>query len=337
MNRASLPSVLLPERIVLDKIWGGRTLTARLGLAQARVGETWDCFDRGAGSSARIRNLADTTLHDLLESQRDAVLGAADVDAYGRFPLMLKLLDATEWLSLQVHPDDALAVELAAERCAAVDKAGDTGKTEAWVVLDARDDAELVCGFRGSVADLIEAARRHAVDKSMLETLRARRGDVIAIRPGTVHAVGAGYLLYEIQQNSDITLRLYDWGRVGDDGKPREVHLDASARAIERAAESAASVQAKVVVESEGVELLVANSCFELRRIDLRAPRTLDLDGAFALVTPVEGACVVDRTLLGDLETGLVCAARGRVALRPAAGAATMLVATAAVSRPSIV
>ncbi|MCA8972354.1 MAG: hypothetical protein KDC95_21380 [Planctomycetes bacterium] len=329
MSPPRLPSVLLPERIALDKIWGGVVLANRLGIDRSRLGETWDCFDRGPEASARILNHGGETLHAIVETSREALLGMALPDEFGRFPLMLKLLDATQRLSLQVHPDDELARSL---------DVGDTGKTEAWVVLEARKGAELVRGFHGSAERLVDAARHGRVEERMLDHVFAHRGDVIEIPPGTVHAVGAGYVLYEIQQNSDITLRLYDWGRVGDDGRPREVHLDAGLRAISRRSSAADTLTSGERRESEGVELLVRNACFELRRITLDRVRQLDLGGSCALVTPIAGAIRVGEVELGALTTGIVCAFAERVSIRPAGpmDTATVLVATPRVAVPSV-
>ncbi|MCB9880507.1 MAG: hypothetical protein H6832_14255 [Planctomycetes bacterium] len=328
MSPPRLPSVLLPERIALDKIWGGVVLANRLGIDRSRLGETWDCFDRGPDASARIRNYGGARLHAIVEKSREALLGVALPDEFGRFPLMLKLLDATQRLSLQVHPDDELARSL---------DVGDTGKTEAWVVLEARSGAELVRGFHGSAECLVDAARQGRVEESMLEHVFAHRGDVIEIPPGTVHAVGAGNVLYEIQQNSDITLRLYDWGRVGDDGRPREVHLDAGLRAISLRSNGSETPTSNERQVAEGVELVVRNPCFELRRIALDRARRLDLGGSCALVTPIDGAIRVGDIDLGALTTGIVCAAAGRISIRPVArDTATVLVATPRIAVPSV-
>lgn len=330
MSNSPLPPVLLPERIALDKIWGGTVLVERLGLDMVRVGETWDCFDRGSASSARMTNAGNTSLHELCERDPESVLGCAELDEFGRFPLMLKLLDATQRLSLQVHPDDTLARALAAEAPKPV-PAGerDPGKTEAWVVLDAAVGAELICGFTGTPRALCEALRAGRVDEGVLFTVAAERGDAIAIPPGTVHAVGAGYVLYEVQQNSDITLRLHDWGRLGDDGEPRDLHLDAGQRAIESAADQRAP-RVEPVRESEEVERLVANDRFVLRRVVVAGRRELELGGACALVTPIEGAVAVDDIEIENLRTGIVRGPLSRVRVDAVAAPATLLVASAA-------
>lgn len=316
----SLPRVLLPERQLLDKIWGGRVLAERLALEAPRLGETWDCYDRGPASSAGFRNLAGVTLHELCRDRRDELLGEAQLDDFGRFPLMLKLLDATQRLSLQVHPDDEQARGM---------QIGDTGKTEAWVVLQARESAALVCGYRGEAAELCDAFLRADFNEDLLELRAARAGDVVAIPPGTVHAVGAGYVLYEIQQNSDVTLRLHDWGRVGDDGKPRELHHDAGRVAIDRAATKSAPI-VEPERESELCERLVANERFELRRVRVEREVELDPGAGFALVTPTEDAVELDDVTLQELETGLVRGRVGPMRLAPVGASATLLVASAA-------
>lgn len=316
-----LPKVLLPERIALDKIWGGRVLARRFGLDLPRIGETWECFDRGPTSSSAIANLdAATTLHELATQRTEELLGAAPLDEFGRFPLMLKFLDATQRLSLQVHPNDAFAREL---------DVGDPGKTEAWFVVDATDDATLVCGYDATPEVLCRALAEGRDTESLLHRVDARRGDVVAIPPGTVHSVGAGYVLYEIQQNSDITLRLYDWGRVGDDGNPRELHLRDGRRAIE-AAETRTAPETPRIAEADGVDLLVTNDRFVLRELRLEGTREIELGRTCVLVTPIEGRVALDTVELAELRTGLVPAATRSVRIEARDAKAVVLVASPA-------
>lgn len=325
-NSPRLPDVLLPERILLDKIWGGRVLAERLGLPSKRLGETWECFDRGSGSSARVSNFGGVTLHEICSHRCEELLGSASLDDFGRFPLMLKLLDATQRLSLQVHPDDRLASDLLRADPA---RDQDPGKTEAWVVLDAREGAELICGYHGEASDLVGALESSVLDEALLVKRASLPGDVVAIPPGTVHAVGAGYVLYEIQQNSDITLRLYDWGRVGDDGKPRALHLEDGHRAID-AADSKLAPEAQVVRESADCEVLVQNERFELRRMRLSGRQRLDPGSACALVTAIEGVVRAADCDLSTLETCILVPGRGPVALELRDASATLLVASPA-------
>ena len=155
-----------------------------------------------------------TSLRDLVRNRRTALLGPG-VAGGDQFPLLVKFLDAHQVLSVQVHPDDDRGRRLAA----------DNGKTEAWVILHAEPGSLIYAGLRPGVTrhDLAEAMRTGAVEP-LLHRFEPRAGDCILIPAGTVHAIGAGVVLAEIQQMSDATFRIHDWGRTGGDGKPRPLH-----------------------------------------------------------------------------------------------------------------
>ncbi len=217
-GRSALPALypLLFEPVFKDYPWGGRNLATQIGRAipDGIVAESWDIAAHANGSST-VRNgaLAGRTLPQALETWGETLAGrrnAASVEA-GKFPLLIKLLDANTWLSVQVHPDDAYG--LAHE--------GDYGKTEMWVVLHAEPGAELIYGFQPGVTQAAFAraiAEGHPAE--LLHRLSVRRGDVIFVPAGTVHALGPGIIVAEIQQNSDTTYRIYDWGR------PRPLHIE---------------------------------------------------------------------------------------------------------------
>lgn len=209
----------------VERIWGGRKLASALGKdlpEGAAIGEDWLISDhRTAQSVVSEGPYAGATLRELIERDQRAVLGSlAQLTVHGRFPLLLKLLDANDVLSVQVHPDDAGAADLGEP---------DVGKTEMWHVLEAEPGSELYCGLQPGV----DAARlRRAIEANALEELLVRfpvdPETSVFVPAGTVHAIGAGILLAEIQQNSDLTYRLYDWGRLQPDGTPRELHIDKS-------------------------------------------------------------------------------------------------------------
>ncbi|MCX5770872.1 MAG: class I mannose-6-phosphate isomerase [Candidatus Hydrogenedentes bacterium] len=214
------------------RIWGGQKLRTLFNkdIARARVaepiGEDWLVADRpGAESVVSDGPLAGLTLHTLIERDPGAVLGQLPrLTAQGRFPLLLKLIDASEMLSVQVHPDDDCARRLGEP---------DSGKTEMWYVLHADKRAELICGLQ---PDVTPQTLRKAVADGTVERLLPRyaatEGLSLLVPAGAVHTIGAGVMLAEIQQNSDLTYRLYDWNRVDDDGKPRQLHLDKAFDAI---------------------------------------------------------------------------------------------------------
>ncbi len=194
--------------------WAGTRLVAH----GESVGELWI-----AGPASVIERDGGPTTLDALSARHGApFVGSTGIARYGaRFPLLVKLIDAADWLSLQVHPDDALARELAGPDA--------VGKAEAWVVLEAADDAELIVG---PAEGLDEAELRRAIDgrgatRVHCRVMAATPGDTLLIRPGTLHAIGGGTFLYELQQPSDLTYRVSDWGRAG-----RELHVAASLRAL---------------------------------------------------------------------------------------------------------
>ncbi len=207
------------EPILRRLIWGGRRLGTVLHKpigAGNDFAESWELADyRDAVSVANAGALAGTTLRDLVRHRGREVLGPDPPDAQ-QFPLLVKFIDAREVLSVQVHPDDEKGKRLA----------GDNGKTETWVVVDAEPGSLIYAGLRpGVTREQFGAAIANEQVEPLLHRFPAQPGDCIMIEAGTVHAIGAGVLLAEIQQMSDATFRVFDWGRVGADGRPRELHV----------------------------------------------------------------------------------------------------------------
>lgn len=206
-------------------LWGGRDLLERFGRADAPaagpVAESWEVSDRSDGMSVvTAGSWTGQTLRALMTDHRDALIGKAA--CAGPFPLLIKLIDARETLSVQVHPDDAAAARGLGE-----------AKSEAWYVLDAKPGA---CIYRGFRPGTTEAEARQALAEGRVADLLVAQsvtaGDTIYIPGGTVHAIGAGCLLLEVQQNSNTTYRLFDWNRTGPDGKPRALHLEEARQVI---------------------------------------------------------------------------------------------------------
>ncbi len=203
------------------KVWGGRRLAAALGKHLPTAdpyGESWELHDTAAVAAGP---LAGRTLGDLLAERGAALIGPHNDPADG-FPLLAKLIDASEWLSVQVHPDDDQARALEGQP---------RGKTEAWHILAAEPGARLVVGVQPGTtrAQIAQAARDSTLD-SLLVYADVSAGDTLFIGAGTVHAIGGGILLYEIQQSSDTTYRLYDWGRRDLNGQPRALHIEKGAQ-----------------------------------------------------------------------------------------------------------
>ena len=224
MSHALYPLTFQP--IFKDRVWGGRKLEQLYGKAlppKAPIGESWEITDRPEGVSVITNGpLAGRDLRWLMEHQAKKLLGDSQPCA-GRFPLLVKILDAQEKLSLQVHPPAHKAAELR----------GDP-KTEMWYVADATPDADLFVGLRRGVTRA--EFERKIQDGSVAECFHripVKRGDSMFLPSGRVHALGAGNLIFEIQQNSDTTYRVFDWNRVGLDGKPRELHIPQALASID--------------------------------------------------------------------------------------------------------
>ena len=208
------------DTIFKSALWGGRRLAAFFPTAPSDgpLSEAWVLSDQGE-SISRVANgpLARTTLRELQRTRGRELLGRAGDRT--EFPLLLKFIDARDHLSVQVHPDDALARKLAGMA---------HGKTEAWVVLDVEPGSRICAGLANGVTrEGLEAALAAGQMADVLHTFEPAVGDCVFIPAGTVHAIGAGLAVFEVQQTSDITYRLYDWGRVDPKtGQPRELHVD---------------------------------------------------------------------------------------------------------------
>ncbi len=251
------------------RIWGGTKLSGRLGKpvppGGPPIGEAWLVSDHTEHESV----VADgphqgRTLRALLEEDAAAVLGRrAALTPHGRFPLLLKLIDAGDALSVQVHPDDATAAAL---------KEPDVGKTEMWHVLDADPGAELICGLEpGLRREAFAAAISDGSLEDALIRCAAPAGASVFVPAGTVHAIGGGLLLAEIQQNSNITYRLYDWGRLDDQGKPRELHVEKALEAT-TFGQGHSGLNTPLRCERDGVccEVLAACRYFAAEAVTLR-------------------------------------------------------------------
>ena len=226
MNAIEHPLSFVP--ILKERIWGGRRLATQLGKPlppQGDFGESWELSDYGDDISVVADGpLAGTTLRDLLADQPDALVGRT-ARSGDRFPLLVKFIDAHQTLSVQVHPDHAVAQAL---------RPGQSGKTECWVVVHADPGAALCCGLRPGVdRDALQTALREGAIEPCLHRVPVRAGDCVFVRAGTVHTIGAGLVVAEIQETSDLTFRLFDWNRVDPHGRARALHVDESLRSID--------------------------------------------------------------------------------------------------------
>lgn len=273
--------------------WGGRKLARVIGreTPPGKVAESWEVSAHPNGPTPVLDGpLASRLLSDLQSEHGEALVGRRNRDALarGRFPLLIKLLDASEWLSIQVHPPDAYA--LRHER--------DLGKTEMWVVLQADEGAELIFGFERET-DLSELRRAIAENRleSLLHRLPARAGDVFYVPAGTVHALGPGLLLAEIQQSSDATYRLHDWNRGPGAYPSRPLHVEAALEVVDTQAIRPGPV-GPTTREQGGrmVEILASCPYFETQRLSLEAGESYAAvcDGeTFELWCPLTGSIEV--------------------------------------------
>jgi mannose-6-phosphate isomerase len=214
------------QPIFKERVWGGRNIERLYGKPlppDVPIGESWEITDR-PGDVSVISNgpLAGKTLHWLVEHHAGELLGMERASAK-QFPLLVKILDAQDRLSLQVHPPAARAAQLGGEP-----------KTEMWYVADATPAADLFVGLKAGVtrAEFENKVRDGSVAECF-HHVPVRSGDVMFLPSGRVHAIGAGNVIFEIQQNSDTTYRVFDWNRVGLDGKPRELHVEESLASID--------------------------------------------------------------------------------------------------------
>jgi len=293
------------QPILRRYIWGGRRLETSLGKTLGtgeNYAESWEICDRGADQSiVESGPLAGTTLGDLVRQRGDELLGKHHPQ--GQFPLLIKFLDAARTLSVQVHPDDARAARL---------NPPDLGKTEAWLVLEAEPGGTIYAGLKPGVDrhTLAEAILRGTCQEC-LHRFQPRSGDVVFLPAGAVHALGEGLLVAEIQQASDTTYRLFDWNRLGPDGKPRPLHVEQGLEAIDYGRGPVGPQQPQTTSKS-GVSQLLRCDKFILDRRQFDSPQTVGGDHRCHILTVLEGSLQIE----GDPIT--TPRSRGETTLLPA-------------------
>jgi mannose-6-phosphate isomerase len=264
-------------------VWGGRKLGTLLGKSIGQgndYAESWELVDRGDDQS-RVADgpLAGTTLSELRECRGQELFGRHHPQP--RFPLLFKFLDCDKTLSVQVHPDDAQAAQLTPP---------DFGKTEAWVVLAAEPNSVIYAGLkRGFDRHALEREVHRGTCELCLHRLEAKPGDCLFLPAGAVHALGAGLVIAEIQQASDTTFRLFDWNRLGADGKPRPLHVNQALEAIDYEL-GPVQVQKAQTTDKPQVNRLVECDKFVLDRWILESPQSVGGDNRFHFLAVIEGA-----------------------------------------------
>jgi mannose-6-phosphate isomerase len=316
-----LPPMKLPPltfKPVLKRIrWGGRKLGMMFGKPigpEADYAESWEVADHAEGVSiVEQGTLSGRTLNSLVNDYPRELLGATT--AVARFPLLIKLLDANDWLSLQVHPNDLLAREYSQT---------DAGKTEAWVVISAEAGSTICAGLKPGVtrAELQRALITEEL-QPLLNCIPVAAGDCVFVPAGTIHALGPGILIAEVQQQSNLTFRLHDWGRVGADGKPRQIHVEESLHCTDFSRGPVFPVVPLPLPEvSPESEQLVRCPYFAIRRHQVHHQLGLKSTGGFRVLM-----CLTGRGFLGS-EFGLLNLQPGATVLLPASLAEVSLETT---------
>ena len=303
------PIVFQP--LFAERVWGGRHLESLYGKslpAGNPIGESWEIVDRETEQSVVANGpLKGRTLHELWSENRAEIFGKTTIDS-PRFPLLFKLLDARERLSVQVHPPAAVAPKLKGEP-----------KTEMWYFADCDPKSEIYAGLKNGVTrESFAKALQDGTVAEQIHTLPVKAGEAIFIPSGRIHAIGAGNVIVEVQQNSDTTYRVFDWNRVGLDGKPRSLHLDESL-------ESTDFNDFEPELARQNGELVVECEYFRVENWELATPRQANTEAGFAIFTCVNGViqCGDSQFKAGDFF--LVPAEASSLELKPSSGSATVL------------
>jgi len=298
------PFSLAPE--YRDYVWGG----SRIRPEVVPTAEAWVVF---AGNRVSSGSYAGRTLSDLAETFGADLLGTRAVAQTGkRFPVLVKILDCAQWLSLQVHPNDEQAEKLEGK--------GFFGKTEAWHVLENEPNAKLIAGMKPNItAEMLADSIKNGTILDTVQSIEVKAGDTLFMSPGTIHALGPGMLIYEIQQTSDITYRVYDWGR--PQTETRKLHID-KALAVSNPSATTSVLSAPQVNDGE-VKTLTQCQYFQLEAV-LVETKTVALDTlgeSFHALTLLDGQCQVragsESFILNKFETLLIPAICGAYQIDP--------------------
>lgn len=288
------------EANLFPVVWGGHRLKEIKGMLPDNepIGESWE-ISAVPGKESIVSNgiLRGKSLRELTLEYGAALLGQSVLDRYGKdFPLLFKLIDAERDLSIQVHPNDELAQK----------RHGCMGKTEMWYVVDARLDTYLYVGFAKNISKEEYCSR--VEDGSICDVLakyNIHQGDAFFIPAGCVHSICGGALIAEIQQSSDITYRIYDYGRLGMDGKPRELHTELAVDALDYTMHPEYVLGYQM--EKNSPNVICRCDSFEVRRLTLDIPvnRRMKHHDTFVIYMCLQGECVLDNTV--QLRRGQSC------------------------------
>jgi mannose-6-phosphate isomerase len=305
MSAHEVTAPLTFQPIFIERLWGGRRLESEFHKKlpqQKRIGESWEIVDRSEAQSVVAGGpLGGRTLHELWTQEREKIFGG--VPGTPRFPLLVKILDAHEKLSLQVHPSENVASRLGGEP-----------KSEFWYVVATDPKAELFLGFREPITcDRFKERLRDGTVIDRIHRIAVQAGDAVFLPAGRVHAIGAGNLLIEIQQNSDTTYRAFDWNRPDPaTGTKRALHVEQAIQCIDFE-----DVQPQLI-QSEG-DLLISDRLFEIRKWNLGEAREAAPFGQFAIICCLTGKLSCAKTKLSSGEIFLIPAHLNDRLLKPLA------------------
>lgn len=252
-----------------DYLWGGRKLVTDFGKKcdYDKVAESWELSCHKDGHSVIANGeFAGLTLQEYIDKIGRSVLGT-NCDKFENFPVLIKLIDAKDNLSVQVHPDNDYAMRVE----------GEYGKTEMWYIVDCEEGASLLYGFKKPVTK--EEFERRIKDNTLLEitnSVKVKKGDCFFIQAGTLHAIGKGILIAEIQQNSNTTYRIYDYGRVGADGKPRQLHIEKALDVTELKLPEPPAQPAPEKLDGCTITQLAACEYFNVKKLDVETSVLLE-------------------------------------------------------------
>ncbi len=268
-------------------IWGGDRLTREWNKKSklSPLAETWELSVREDGMMSYIENGDDAglSLDEYIKKHGSCVV--SDSFAGGRFPLLIKFIDAAKDLSVQVHPDDEYASRVE----------GDSGKTEMWYIVDAEEGAEIICGLCDGVSreDFAKAVKKNDYS-SVLRRVKVKRGESYFIPAGLAHAIGGGILIAEIQQNSDLTYRIYDYDRVGADGKKRQLHVTQALDVVRPFTKEETNAVRYARGTANDCECLANAEYFSVFRIKLDGERSFTADKkSFHCLLAVDGNATI--------------------------------------------
>ncbi len=272
-------SAITFQPIYHQRVWGGRKLETIYGRTlpdqESPYGESWEISDRPETQSLVTSGpFAGKSLHQLWTDQREELFGPYQSE---RFPLLIKILDAQTGLSIQVHPPQHLAASLNGEP-----------KTEMWYIAHAEPDATIYVGFKnGTTRDAFETALKNGAPDKLMHTIKPKTGDSIHIPAGRLHAIGEGLVIYEIQQNSNTTYRVFDWNRIGPDGVPRDLHIEASMKCID-------FNDFEPSMDTPNGNTLAECPFYKVDQFDLKAGEPLSNPDTelFSIVTVIEGELI---------------------------------------------